>query len=109
MSALAGLFLVAHGLVHLAVWIAPPPPDAPFDSCHSWLLGDAGVLSRALTIGACAVFVLAGVLLIAGAGLGATLAVVGSVTSLVLVVLTFNRWFVFAVAINAAIIGIVLR
>ncbi len=108
MSLLAGLFLVAHGLVHLAVWVAPPPPDAPFDSRRSWLLGDASSLSQTLAIAACAVFVLAGVLVIAAADLGATLALAGAVTSLVLVLLTFNRWFVFAVAINVAIIAIAL-
>jgi cell division protein FtsW (lipid II flippase) len=108
MSILAGLFLVAHGLVHLAVWVAGPPPDAPFDSRHSWLMGDAGALSRALAIAACAIFVLAGVLVIAAADLGATLAFAAAVTSLALVLLTFNRWFVFAVAINAAIIVIAL-
>lgn len=108
MRILAGLVLVAHGLVHLAVWVAPPPPDAPFDSRCSWLLEDAGSLSRALAIAACAFFVLAGVLVIAAADLGATLALVGAVTSLALILLTFNRWFVFAVAINAAIIVIAL-
>lgn len=108
MSILAGLFLVAHGLVHLAVWVAPPPPDAPFDSRYSWLLGDAGSLSPALATAACALFVLAGVLVIAAADLGATLALAGAGVSLALVVLTFNRWFVFAIAINGAIIAIAL-
>lgn len=108
MSILAGLFLVAHGLVHLAVWVAPPPPDVPFDSRRSWLLGDVRSLVRTLAIAACAVFVLAGVLVIAAADVGATLALVGAAISLALVLLTFNRWFVFAVAINAAIIAIAL-
>jgi hypothetical protein len=39
MSVLGGLFLIAHGLVHLAVWL-PEPKDAPFDPGHSWLLGE---------------------------------------------------------------------
>lgn len=104
MSVLAGLFLIAHGLVHLAVWIAPPPPDAPFDSHHSWLLGDAGGPSRMLAAAACALFVVAGIVVLAGAGLGAALAVAGAAVSLALVLLTFNRWFVFAIAINAAVV-----
>lgn len=35
-------FLVAHGLVHLAIWLMPKPADdkAPFDPDHSWLVGD---------------------------------------------------------------------
>jgi hypothetical protein len=27
---LFGLFLVAHGLVHMAIWMAPATRDAPF-------------------------------------------------------------------------------
>ena len=108
MTVLAGLFLIAHGLVHLAVWLAPPPPDAPFDSRHSWLLGDAVGPSRALSVLACVLFVLAGILLLAGTELAAAIAVAAAVISLALVALTFNRWFVFAVGINAAIVAIAL-
>jgi hypothetical protein len=103
MSILAGLFLIAHGLVHLAVWVAPPPPEAPFDSRHSWLVGDSGVPSRVLAVAACALFVVAGILVLAGAGAGAGLAVAGAAASLALVLFTFNRWFVFAIAINVAL------
>jgi len=35
MSVLVGLFLIAHGLIHLAVWLAPAPPDATFDARRS--------------------------------------------------------------------------
>jgi hypothetical protein len=108
MEALAGGFLIAHGLVHLAVWVSPPPPDAPFDSRHSWLLGDRPDLVRAAAVIACVLFVIAGPLVIGGAGLGASLAVAGAAISLALAVLTFNRWFVFAIAINVAIIVIAL-
>ncbi|HSI79395.1 MAG TPA: hypothetical protein VK919_01975 [Solirubrobacterales bacterium] len=108
MSVLAGLFLIAHGLVHLAVWVAPQPPEVPFDSRHSWLLGDAGAPSRVLAVAACALFILAGILVVAGAGLGAGLAVAGAVASLALVSLTFNRWFVFAIAVNVAILVVAI-
>jgi hypothetical protein len=108
MSLLAGLFLVAHGLVHVAVWLAPQPPDAPFDSHHSWLLGDAAPQSRVLAAVACALLVLAGVLVLAGAGAGGGVAVAGAAVSLVLVFLTFHPWFAAAVAINIAIIIVAL-
>lgn len=108
MSVLAGLFLVAHGLVHLAVWIAPQPPDAPFDSRRSWLLGDAEALSRALAVAASALFVLAGALVLAGAGAGAGVAIAGAAISLLLVLLTFHPWFLAAVAINIGVIVIAL-
>jgi hypothetical protein len=31
-------FLIAHGLVHLAIWLVPKPSDqkAPFDPDHPW-------------------------------------------------------------------------
>ena len=108
MTVLAGLFLIAHGLVHLAVWIAPPPPDAPFDSRHSWLVGDAAGPARALSIASFVGFVAAGVLVAAGIDAGAGVAVAASAIALLLVALTFNRWLVFAVAINAAIIAVAL-
>ncbi|MBD0283603.1 MAG: hypothetical protein ICV69_15635 [Thermoleophilaceae bacterium] len=46
MSVLAGLFLIAHGLVHLAVWFPEPKDDAPFDARNLWLLGEAVALTR---------------------------------------------------------------
>lgn len=108
MSALAGLFLIAHGLVHIAVWLATPAPDAPFDPHRSWLLGDCAAQSRALAILACLLLVAAGALVLLGAGLGPPVAVAGAASSLVLVLLTFHPWFIAAVAINVAIIVVAL-
>jgi uncharacterized membrane protein YphA (DoxX/SURF4 family) len=105
-SVLAGLFLIAHGLVHLAVWVAPAPPDAPFDSRRSWLLGAIGPLATVLAILACVLLAVAGVLVLAGAG--ADLAIAGAAVSLVLVLLTFHRWLSFGVVIDVAIIAIAL-
>ena len=106
MTALAGLFLIAHGLVHLAVWVAPAPPDAPFDSRHSWIFGEVEALSRAAAVIACGILVIAGILVLAGAGAGAALAAIGAALSLLLVVITFHPWFTVAVGINVAIIVI---
>lgn len=108
MSVLAGLFLLAHGLVHLAVWLAPASADAPFDPRRSWLLGDARWPLRPLAVLACGLFVLAGALVLGDSGPAGGTAVAGAAVSLALVVLTFNRWLVFAVAINVAIIVIAL-
>jgi hypothetical protein len=108
MEVLAGLFLIAHGLVHLAVWIPEPKDHTPFDPHHSWLLGDAASLSKALAVISCALFVPAGVLVLAGAGLGAALAIAGAGVSLLLVLLTAQPWFAFAAAINIAIVIIAL-
>ena len=108
MSVLAGLFLIAHGLLHLAVWVAPAPPDATFDARRSWLIGDAPALTRGLAVAACVLFAVAGVLVLVGAGAAATVAVIGAAVSLGLVGLTFHPWFSFAVAINVAIIVVAL-
>jgi len=103
MSIVAGLFLIAHGLVHLAVWLPEPKDDAPFDSRHSWLIGDARRVGGALAVAACALLAVAGILVLSGASAGAGLAVVGAGISLALVVLTFHPWLLGAVAIDVAI------
>ena len=108
MTVTVGVFLIVHGLIHIAVWLAPQQPDAPFDSRHSWLLGDVSTLSRSLAGIACVLLVLAGILVLLEVGPGAALAIAGAVVSLVLVLLTFNRWLSVATAINAAIILIAL-
>jgi hypothetical protein len=102
-SVLGGLFLIAHGLVHIAIWIPEPKEDAPFDPHRSWLLGDVRQLTRALAVTACVVLVTAGVLVLTGAGLGAGLAVTGAAVSLAVVLLSFHPWLLGAVAIDVAI------
>ena len=108
MIVLAGMFLIAHGLVHLAVWLPPAKDDAPFDPGRSWLLGQARPLTRALAVLACAVLVLAGLLVLIGAGSAAGAAAVGAAISLALVALTFDPWLSGAVAINVAIAVVAL-
>ncbi len=108
MTALAGLFLIAHGLVHLAIWLQQPSDDAPFDPRRSWWPGASERLIRALAVIACALFVPAGALVLAGAGLGAALAVAGAAVSLLLVTLTFHPWFAGAVVVDIAIAVIAL-
>ena len=108
MSLLAGLFLVAHGLVHLAIWLPGPRADAPFDPHHSRLLGDVRGPARALAIAACALLATAGVLVASAVDGGGGAAVVGAALSLVLVALTFQPWILGAVAIDVAIVAIAL-
>lgn len=33
-------FPIAHGAIHLAMWIPQPKADAPFDAGRSWLIGN---------------------------------------------------------------------
>ena len=106
MDVAAGLFLIAHGLIHLAIWLPRPKPEAPFDPHHSWLLDNAGAVAKILAVVATGLLIAAGVLVLGGGGAG--LAVTGAAVSLALIAVTFNRWLIGAVAINVAIILIAL-
>ena len=108
MTVVAGVFLILHGLVHIAVWLSPRSPDMPFDARRSWLLGQSWPLVRTLAVVSCALLVASGLLVLLGAGTGASVAVAGAAVSLLLVVLTFNRWLLGAVAIDLAIIAVAL-
>jgi hypothetical protein len=105
---LIGGFLVAHGLVHLAVWTTPRPSGeaaAPFDPSNSWLIGSSKGLAMVLAIVAAVVLVTGGVSLFAEAEVWRSLTVVGLGLSLVLNVLYFNPWFGFISAVNAAFLA----
>ena len=104
MDVVAGLFLIAHGLVHLGVWLPPAMPDAPFDPHHSWLLGEAGALTRILAVVAAGLLIAGGVLALGGGG--AALAAAAAAVSLLLIAITFNAWLIAAVAIDVTIIAV---
>jgi hypothetical protein len=106
MDLAAGLFLIAHGLVHLGIWLPPTSTDAPFDSHHSWLLGEIGTASRVLAVAAATLLVVAGAMVIGGGG--GALAAAGAGLSLVLVLITFHPWFIAAVGIDIAILIVAL-
>jgi hypothetical protein len=95
------VFLIAHGLVHLAIW-APTydPTKAAFDPSHSWLMGEQRWLARVLAFAAAAVLILAGIGLWAQGGWWRPTAVVGLGLSTVLLILYFVRWYVVILAIN---------
>jgi hypothetical protein len=103
-------FFIAHGLVHVAIWLVPKPTEekAPFDADHSWLLGDQKVIAVVLAVAAAALLVAGGLGLWSQAGWWRNVAAIGLATSLGLMVVYFNPWFLFIEAINAAlIVGIV--
>lgn len=104
MTLAAGLFLIAHGLIHLAIWLPDPKDDAPFDPRRSWLVGESPTVVQPLAITAAGLLVAAGILVLSGAGPGAPIAAAGAGGSLTLVLLTFHPWFLAAIAINVAIL-----
>lgn len=114
MNWLAGLFLVAQGLIHAGIWCTPlDPAKAPFDPRHSWLaarLGLAGPARRIsvmLALAATVLFVISGLSVISNAPWAGAVALVAAGISLVLTVLMFHRWLSLNLLINIAIIGIV--
>ncbi len=112
-SWILGLFLIAHGLAHAAVWMAPIPREGegvPFDPSHSWLLsglvgGDsARLLSIILAAVATAAFVVGGVGLLAHGAWWRPLVIGAAAASLALIALYFHPWLSVGLALEVAIL-----
>lgn len=97
-----GIFLVVHGLVHLAVWV-PRGEEVPYDPGRSPVLGNVRRAAIALAATATVLFVVGGLAGILGAGWWAGATVAASVSSLLLIALTFSPWFLAGVAIDVAV------
>ena len=89
----AGLFLIAHGLIHAGIWCTPfDPAKAPFDPRHSWLGArlNVGGAARGLSVGmalaATVLFLISGVGVLAGAAWAGGGAMTGAAVSLLLTV-----------------------
>jgi hypothetical protein len=106
---IAGLFLIAHGLVHLAIWLPRPDEKAPFDVGRSPFAGEVRRLAVALAIAAAAVLGLAGLGLLVAAPWWIPVAVAGAGISAALLVLTFNPWWLIGLGINTAIIVLAVQ
>lgn len=105
-----GLFLVAHGLVHLGVWLpAPAKGKVPFDAGHSPIFGDVRGLAVVIAVVAALVFVVAGVGYLSTAAWWPTAAVVASGASLALILLTFTPWFLLGAVIDVVILVLAWR
>lgn len=113
MVLLFGAFLIAHGLVHAAIYSISPDPDkpAPFDPRRSRVLAAAHVdLERSATVSVAMSWVVA--LLYVGAGIAfladssawLSLAVSAAALGLVLKGLFFHPWLVIGVLVDVAIL-----
>jgi hypothetical protein len=104
---LFGVLVVAHGLLTIVIW-APNPQtssvDAPMDTSHSWLLGDARTVSLVLAVIAGVVVAGAGVGFLAHQGWWTAAGAVGGVLSLALFVLFFTPWWAAAIVISLALV-----
>jgi uncharacterized membrane protein YphA (DoxX/SURF4 family) len=102
---LLGVFFIAHGLIHVAIWAPKYDPEkAAFDASHSWLLGDQRPLARVLAFAAAAILIVAGIALLAQGGWWRPTALVGLSVSTVLLLLYFTPWYLFILAVNIALI-----
>jgi hypothetical protein len=111
-----GIVMFAHGAIHL-LWIAPKPKDPKYPfRWHSPMLPDLPESTlKAVTIPVIALQFLAYAVATLGvlgvpvlAGVWGAAAVLGSALSIVLIVVLWNRDFIFGPVVDVAIIAIVL-
>jgi len=116
-TALIVVFLIAHGLVHLAIWL--PKPDEqkpqPFVPSHSTVLSLADVGQRtAQTMSVVLAAVTAGAFVVAGIGVALTApwttaaAVCASLTGLALKVLYYHPWLSIGIVLDALVLSAAL-
>lgn len=109
MKVLLGIILIAHGLLHAAIWTPPPSDEAPMRTAHSWLLGEIRPLALALAGVAAVVLVAAGVGYLAGTAWWPVVLLAGAGVSALLMALTFTPWWLAGLAIDAALIVWAMR
>ena len=106
---LAGLFLIAHGLLHFAIWGPPKPKDVPFDAHHSFMFGNVRAVATILAVLAGVAFAVAGVAYLSGQDWWAPLALVASGVSILLMLVTFTPWWIIGLIINVVIAVVAWR
>lgn len=112
-------FLVAHGLLHLAIWLPRPEPDPdrppPFEPDHSGVLTALHVptttthrLSTTIAVVAAVSYVVAGlgVALSTSWVVGAT--VVAAVVGIVLKAVYFHPWLTIGLALDGLVLSAAL-
>ena len=107
MKTLLGLFVIAHGLVTIAIWSPNPTTaaaSAPMDTSHSWLIGDARGLALALALTAGIAIAATGVGYLGGQAWWPVLGIAGGLASLLLFALFFTPWWAAGIAISAGLL-----
>lgn len=101
-------FLVAHGLVHMFMWVWVPKPEPgkepPFDASNSWLLGNQKGVAATVAVATAAILIVAGIALFGQADWWRAAAVPGLAVSFGLMVVYFSPWFLFIEGVNAALV-----
>ena len=108
-----GLFLVAHGLIHVTIYGLPQPKgeDVPFDPSYSWALTSAHVaqnstrrLSVLMAWISAIVLSLAGLALLAESAVWVPVAVLGAASGLLLKAVFFNTWLSAGIFIDLCVL-----
>jgi hypothetical protein len=109
---LAG-FLIAHGLIHAAIYAIPKNPDkpAPFDPSYSWAFAAGDVAERPTrTFGVrvswltALLFAGAGIALLVNSSLWVSMAICAAALGLLLKGLFFHPWLILGVLIDIALV-----
>jgi hypothetical protein len=109
---LLGVFLIAHGALHPAIYTIPfDPSKAAFNPGRSWALAAVHVaepptrtFSAALSVLAGVLFLLSGVALLVSSSMWIPLAASGAMTGLVLKGLYFHPWLIAGVLIDVVVL-----
>lgn len=104
-----GFLLVAHGLLTVVIWLPRPDADAPMDTSHSWLLGEARVVSVACAVVAGVLIATSGVGLLGDQTWWSIVGLGGGLLSLVLFGLFFSVWWLLAIAISSSLVIVAIR
>jgi hypothetical protein len=108
----AAAFLIAHGLVHIAIYSTPkyPSKPEPFDPARSWVLaGHVGATpmrsaSLALGYGVAAVYATAGWTVALDAAAWPGIAALGGLLGIALKGLWFHPWLSLGIALDVAVL-----
>ena len=112
-------FLLAHGLVHLAVWLPHPEPEPakppPFVPDHSALLTAVRVpaptrrrVSEVLAVATAAVMVVAALGVALGQEWAIGAAVLGATLGLVLKLVFFDPWLLVGITLDLLVLSLAL-
>ena len=109
---LLGVFLIAHGALHPAIYTIPYDPEkAAFDPGRSWALAAAHVaelptrtFSTTFSVLAGVLFLFSGIALLISSSIWIPLAASGAMVGLVLKGLYFHPWLIVGVLIDLVVL-----
>ena len=105
---IGGIFLIAHGLLHIAVWVPPSPASVPFDTSRSPIFGNVRGIAISLSVLAALLFVATGIAVLTQSAWWPIAAIAAAATSALLILLTFSPWLLAGLAIDVIVLVLAL-